>query len=350
MLFFLVRIKSLLPPNSASESFIIHHPDRIYSPDHGFSRGDWVALNPLAAGRSTGSATGRTSGFSSHLCRGFAPTQPAGGMAGPAAGQPFHRSGFYVSPCPWRSSSSPCGTMCHAVWDGEQACCESFEAFSEELYKVFDNSARGIEVARALSVLHQGKQSVSAYSIEFRNVAAFCGWNEKALWDPFLHSLAEHVKDEIYSLELPAGLDKLIDLTIRVDDRIALRSRPRRGRFPRERITGATESVTACEPGQSVAPKLWWGGAYSSCVPSLQLDCNLVAVPSFEPQYGLELLSRSRHWSTLGQRAILWILCWPHTWGFRPLPWPNPSRLGPFVAHYLQDYPCHQVCHINFVW
>ncbi len=97
---FVARIKSLLPPNSASESFIIHHPDRIYSPDHGFSRGDGVALNPLAAGRSTGSATGRTSGFSSHLCRGFAPTQPAGGMAGPAAGQPFHRSGFYVSPWP----------------------------------------------------------------------------------------------------------------------------------------------------------------------------------------------------------------------------------------------------------
>ncbi len=100
ILCFVARIKSLLPPNSASESFIIHHPDRIYSPDHGFSRGDGVALNPLAAGHSTGSATGRTSGFSSHLCRGFAPTQPAGGMAGPAAGQPFHRSGFYVSPWP----------------------------------------------------------------------------------------------------------------------------------------------------------------------------------------------------------------------------------------------------------
>ncbi len=137
--------------------------------------------------------------------------------------------------------------MRHAVWDGEQACCESFEAFSEELYKVFDHSSRGIEAARALSVLHQGKQSVSAYSIEFRTLAASCGWNKKALWDHFLHSLAEHVKDEIYSLELPAGLDKLIDLAIRVDDQIALRSRPRRGRFPHERVAGATESVTAYE-------------------------------------------------------------------------------------------------------
>ncbi len=112
---------------------------------------------------------------------------------------------------------------------------------------MFDHSARRIEAARALSVLHEGKQSVSAYSIEFRTLATSCGWNEKALGDHFLHGLAEHVKDDNYSLELPAGLDNLINLAIRVDDRIALCSRPRRGRFPRKRVMGATESVTACE-------------------------------------------------------------------------------------------------------
>ncbi|KAL0147091.1 hypothetical protein M9458_057615 [Cirrhinus mrigala] len=131
-----------------------------------------------------------------------------------------------------------------AMWDGEHACCGSFEVFSEELRKVFDHSARGIEAARALSVLQQRKLSVSVYSIEFRTLAASCGWNKKALWDRFLHGLAEHVKDEIYSLELPAVLDGLIDLAIRVDDRIALRSWHRRAGFPRKRVTSA-ESVTA---------------------------------------------------------------------------------------------------------
>ncbi len=72
-----------------------------------------------------------------------------------------------------------------------------------------------------------------------------CGWNEKALWDHFLHRLAENVKDEIYSLELPVGLDKLVDLAIRVDDRIALRSRHRRGGFPRERAMGAESVATS---------------------------------------------------------------------------------------------------------
>ncbi len=63
-------------------------------------------------------------------------------------------------------------------------------------------------------------------------------WLEReALWDHFLHGLADHVKDEIYSLELPAGLDRLIDLAIRVDDHFALRSWHRKGGFPRECVT-----------------------------------------------------------------------------------------------------------------
>uniref|UniRef100_A0A9J8BR74 ribonuclease H n=1 Tax=Cyprinus carpio carpio TaxID=630221 RepID=A0A9J8BR74_CYPCA len=125
-----------------------------------------------------------------------------------------------------------------AMWDSKHDCCVSFEAFSKELRKVFDRSARGIEAARALSLLQQGEQSVSGYSIQFRTLATSCGWNEKALWDHFLHGLAEHVKDEIYSLELPSGLDELIDLAIRVDDRITLRSRHRREGFPHEHLTG----------------------------------------------------------------------------------------------------------------
>ncbi|KAL0171008.1 hypothetical protein M9458_035604, partial [Cirrhinus mrigala] len=118
-----------------------------------------------------------------------------------------------------------------APYSGEPNSCRSFLS---QCSLVFALQGEG----------EQGELSVSVYSIEFRTLAASCGWNEKALWDHFLHGLAEHVKDEIYSLELPAGLDGLIDLAIQVDDRITLRSRHRRGGFPRERVTSA-ESVTA---------------------------------------------------------------------------------------------------------
>ncbi len=131
-----------------------------------------------------------------------------------------------------------------AMWDNGPDCCSSFDSFSEELRKVFDRSARGTKVAGALALLRQRESSVSSYSIEFRTLA----WNDKALWDHFLHSLAEHIKDEIYSLELPSSLDGLIDLAIRVDNRISLRSRHRRSGFPPELVTRAASGAASDTP------------------------------------------------------------------------------------------------------
>ncbi|KAI2657474.1 Transposon Tf2-9 polyprotein [Labeo rohita] len=73
------------------------------------------------------------------------------------------------------------------------------------------------------SELRQGNRSVTDYSIEFRTLAAECGWNSEAQWDMFLYGLSDFIKDEIYSLELPTGVDSLIDLAIRVDTRLQRR-------------------------------------------------------------------------------------------------------------------------------
>ncbi|KAL1259006.1 hypothetical protein QQF64_009583 [Cirrhinus molitorella] len=95
-----------------------------------------------------------------------------------------------------------------------------------------------------------GEQPVSNYSIEFRTLAASCGWNDKALWDHFLFGLAEHIKDEIYSLDLPSSLDGLIDLAIRVDNRLSLRSRHRRWVVSSELTTRVSSSAFNDTPTQ----------------------------------------------------------------------------------------------------
>ena len=105
-----------------------------------------------------------------------------------------------------------------AMWDNKDACCNSFKTFSDELKKVFDRSPLQTEAARVLTALQQAERSVADYSIEFRTLAASSGWNAKAQWDHFLHGLAEYIKDEIFSLELPSTLDGLVDLAIRVDN------------------------------------------------------------------------------------------------------------------------------------
>ncbi|KAL0170632.1 hypothetical protein M9458_035228, partial [Cirrhinus mrigala] len=66
----------------------------------------------------------------------------------------------------------------------------------------------------------QGDHTVTDYSIEFRTLAAECGWNSEAQWDMFLYGLSDSVEDGIYSLELPTGVDSLIDLAIWVDTRL----------------------------------------------------------------------------------------------------------------------------------
>ncbi len=115
------------------------------------------------------------------------------------------------------------------VWEQRLPCCASFRSFSEELKKVFDRAASVREAARLLAELRQGDRTVTDYSIEFCTLAAECGWNSEAQWDMFLYGLSESIKDEVYSLDLPTGLDKLIDLTIQVDTR----SRRRGQRTPR---------------------------------------------------------------------------------------------------------------------
>ncbi len=99
-----------------------------------------------------------------------------------------------------------------AVWENRHPCCSSFHSLSQEMRRVFDRALVGREAARMLADLRQGEQSVSDYSIQFRTLAAECEWNEKAQWDMFLHGLADRIHQEIDVVELPLGLDELVDL------------------------------------------------------------------------------------------------------------------------------------------
>jgi hypothetical protein len=55
---------------------------------------------------------------------------------------------------------------------------------------------------------------------DFRTLAEESAWNQEALFDMFLHSVLEEVKDELAARELPKDLDSLISLTIPIDGRM----------------------------------------------------------------------------------------------------------------------------------
>ena len=114
-----------------------------------------------------------------------------------------------------------------AEWEKQSAMCASVELFSAGLRRVFDHITPGREAARGLFTLTQGGRSVADYSIEFRTMAAESSWNASSLFDAFYHGLSDRIKDELAARDLPADLDGLVALAIRIDGRLRERRRER---------------------------------------------------------------------------------------------------------------------------
>ena len=114
-----------------------------------------------------------------------------------------------------------------AEWSRRSPVCDTLQLFTNALTKTFQQIAPGREAARALVNLRQGRRNVSDYAIEFRTVAADRGWNQSALFDAFLHGLSAPLKDQLAPLDLPADLDSVIAMAIRIDKRLTEREKER---------------------------------------------------------------------------------------------------------------------------
>uniref|UniRef100_A0A3B3I5P6 CCHC-type domain-containing protein n=1 Tax=Oryzias latipes TaxID=8090 RepID=A0A3B3I5P6_ORYLA len=115
-----------------------------------------------------------------------------------------------------------------AEWQRGSASCASLPAFLEAFTQVFQHTRPGREAARALMRLRQGRRRVADYAIDFRTLAAESAWNPSALIDAFLEGLSGELKDQLAPLDLPATLEGLIALAIRIDNRLQDRRRERR--------------------------------------------------------------------------------------------------------------------------
>lgn len=146
-----------------------------------------------------------------------------------------------------------------AEWDRQSPACSSFQSFSQELRKVFGMGSSSSRTTQGLIGLQQGDRTVADYSIDFRTRASLSSWNSAAQVDAFLHSLAEYIKDELVSHEVPSTLDGIIELAIRIDLRIQVRRRERRqGAFHRQasaQFRGPPTSSSSFPSQQMVEPE-----------------------------------------------------------------------------------------------
>ncbi|KAI2655821.1 Transposon Tf2-6 polyprotein [Labeo rohita] len=102
--------------------------------------------------------------------------------------------------------------------DGDVA--HSYPAFTSELRTVFQHPESEVEVDSRLYHLKQGSRSVSRYTTEFRTLSVQTTWSNSALRTAYYEGLSTRLKDELAVRELPDTLEGMIQLALRVDQRM----------------------------------------------------------------------------------------------------------------------------------
>ncbi|KAL0192526.1 hypothetical protein M9458_010822, partial [Cirrhinus mrigala] len=107
-----------------------------------------------------------------------------------------------------------------AVLKANGDVAHSYPAFTSELRTVFQHPESEVEVDSRLYHLKQGSRSVSKYTTEFRTLAVQTTWSDSALRTAYYEGLSTHLRDELAVRELPETLEGMIQLALRVDQRM----------------------------------------------------------------------------------------------------------------------------------
>lgn len=93
--------------------------------------------------------------------------------------------------------------------------CVSFDAFSQELRKLFGLERGGPDASCLLMGMRQGGCPVAV--LDFCTCARESNWNLASLCEAFLFNLADYIKEKLLSHDSPPTLDGLIELATRID-------------------------------------------------------------------------------------------------------------------------------------
>lgn len=96
---------------------------------------------------------------------------------------------------------------------------DDFPKFSKNLEAIFGDPDEVATSDRQLrSLFHTS--SAATYSSEFRRLSSLLAWNDVALCSQYYHGLKDVIKDELAKVDRPESLEDLINLTIRLDNRL----------------------------------------------------------------------------------------------------------------------------------
>ncbi|KAK3537159.1 hypothetical protein QTP70_002654 [Hemibagrus guttatus] len=153
-----------------------------------------------------------------------APTSPATTSANTvtASSAPLYVSPM-AQPAPYSGSAEDCNGCAAGLFSGPSPSgprilpvTQSYAGFVEHFKEVFGKPSWDSSVGEELCRLQQGKLTVPEYALQFRTLAAKSGWNEQALLAAYRQGLNPQVRLHIAAYEDAMGLERLIQLSIRV--------------------------------------------------------------------------------------------------------------------------------------
>ncbi|KAK3524756.1 hypothetical protein QTP86_002500 [Hemibagrus guttatus] len=107
-----------------------------------------------------------------------------------------------------------------SLWSQNSPITQSYAGFVDHFKEVFEKPSWDSSVGEELCRLQQGKLTVPEYAFQFRTLAAKSGWNEQALLAAYRQGLNPQVRLHLTAYEDAIGLERLIQLSIRVAARM----------------------------------------------------------------------------------------------------------------------------------
>ncbi|ROI37159.1 NACHT, LRR and PYD domains-containing protein 3 [Anabarilius grahami] len=101
-----------------------------------------------------------------------------------------------------------------SIWSQHSAVTQSYSAFISHFREVFGKPITDSSAGEKLYNLKQGSMSIYDYALQFRTLAAVCGWNEQALITTYRQGLEPRVRQHLAACEDSIGLEKFIQHSI----------------------------------------------------------------------------------------------------------------------------------------
>lgn len=126
-----------------------------------------------------------------------------------------------------RTSEGKCSTV---MSKEAQTIFLTFKGFKDKITRVFGDIDQERTAERHIQNLRQ-KGSAASYTAEFQQYSGKTDWNDDALKAQYYKGLKDMVKDEIARSDRPGDLQAMINMAVKIDNRIFERNMEKRGQY-----------------------------------------------------------------------------------------------------------------------